>query len=116
MGAEAEDGDLTAGLGLEVVGAGCGDEDAVIGIDAGLNVEAMVFDQEADVAQSVIFALSGRAEDGDRADAFSRQVLDGLGLIVGLLIGVQVEDRGIFSLVFLAEGIAVADNPVRDAA
>ena len=46
MGAEAEDGDLAAGLGLEVVGAGCGDEDAVIGIDAGLNAEAMVFDQE----------------------------------------------------------------------
>ena len=64
----------------------------------------------------MIFALSGRAEDGDRADAFSRQVLDGLGLVVGLLIGIQVEDRGIFSLVFFTEGIAVADNPVRDAA
>jgi len=44
LGAEAEDGDLTAGLSLEAVGAGCGDEDAVIGIDAGLNAEAMIFD------------------------------------------------------------------------
>lgn len=42
--------------------------------------------------------------------------MDGLRLVVALLIGIQVEDRGIFSLVFLTEGIAVADNPVRDAA
>jgi hypothetical protein len=74
------------------VGVSAGDEHAVVSVAAYLAPHTHVLYQEADVAYGVVFALACGAHDGDVALTPGVEVLHGLGLVVGLLVGVVVDE------------------------
>ena len=94
----------------EGAGALAGDEHAVVGIAAHLTSHTHVFDEEADVAYGVVFALACGAHDGNVALTLGVEVLHGFGLVVGLLVGVVVDERCIVLAVLVAERVAIYDD------
>ena len=57
----------------------------------------------------MIFALTSSSHDGDASHALGVEVMYGFGLVVGLLVGVVMDERGILLTVGIAERVAIAN-------
>lgn len=94
-GSEVEYRYLCAGGAVEGAIAGYGYKYAEVGVGPRFDAELEVVDEQAEVAQCMIFTQSGGGKDGDAPDAFRCEISYGFGLIVGLLIREVADDVAI---------------------
>lgn len=90
--AEREDGDLLTGLCGKAAGVSRRNEDTIIGHHTYVHSASHVFDEQADIAQRMIFTFARGADNCDSPESPLPKIADGFRLVVRLLIGDIMND------------------------
>lgn len=112
--AETEDGNLRTRTGVETAVALCRHKYAVIGIHVYVQSRFVVGCQQADVAQRMILASAGSADNGYPVYASFMQIMHGFGLVVGLLVGIVADDGSMAFAPMGIDTVSVTHNPEGD--